>query len=80
MRSAVAEAPKASKNLNVPLVTETWDRLYRIVKRLAEVRGWTTCTLQQAITHLVDDSPLGEPVAKKAASVRNFRNRKARTA
>lgn len=74
-------AEKATKNLNVELVLASWDRLYRIGKRLAETKGWTHCGLQQTIQFLIDQSPLGEPAGRKPAGIaRNGRNGKTRTA
>lgn len=53
---------KPKKNLNVELVQGTWERFYRILPRIAEIKGWPSCTQQQGVQYLIEASNLGEPL------------------
>jgi hypothetical protein len=47
------------------------DRLHRYAEQLAKDRGWTSCSLQKAVLHLIDSVPLAKPAERVRAGRRD---------
>jgi hypothetical protein len=76
---ATASPETETRHVNLEMVTKSLEQFHSIAKDIGRKMGWTSCSLQKALQHMMDTYEYGESTPRKpAARAQATRNGKSR--